>query len=178
VDVAAAAERLGALQRRRERHVEAVPGRDPADGQPQRDVAVGGDERLGGRDRDLELTRPGLGLQLLDVQPKPLEHRHQLGGEALDLEQPGGAEGGPRAQLVPQQRELDLERDPEIEAARRGDVARAAQERAGTGGERAPVLVDLVHRRPCDPLVQQHRGVEVRHHPQVAGGSLEPVVAG
>ena len=115
---------------RGERDVEAVPGGDPADRQPQQHVAVGGGERLGGGDGDLELARAGLGLDLLDVQALRLQLAHEVGGEVLDLEQPGGAERRPGADALAEQRELDLERHLEREPAgapRRPAIRRSSE---------------------------------------------------
>ena len=159
-----------------------VCGRDPADGQAEQDVAVGGAHRCGRRHGNLELSRPGLGLDLVDVQALLLESRHEVGGELLDLEQAGGAEGRPPAQWAREreQGELDLEGDLERETAGGRRALHAAQERPLAGRCRQPILVDLIHGRPCQPRrpAQPHGGVDVRHHPEVAGRPLEPVQSG
>ena len=172
--------------RRGEGDVVAVRRCDPADGQANEHVPIGG------RKGSTAAWRPRTGPDPLrpgsDRRGRPvLERGHQVGREVLDLEQPGGAEGGPtcnarsRGSSVNSTSNDDLEREP---ARGRRALPGRAQEcslarrrrlpRPGGSGPPVPTPARRVRsasqrRRGRAPYASRRRDRRAREPRQVGG---------
>ncbi len=184
MEVAAVADALGEDRRGEGDHQAVAPG-DRPDRLARQHAAVGRRHRVQRADRQLELPRRVLGMDLIDVHALLGERGQELGGAVAQLDLPGGAvrrtgHRGPELALgggAVADGPLDLDRRPEGQAlpGRVGD--QVAQQGARAARMRLALLGDPVHRSPCPAGLrgQHHQPVQIGVEPQIAVGGAKDI---
>jgi hypothetical protein len=182
--VAAVADGAGD-HRGRERDPQAVPLRDGPDRLAHQHALVGGADRAGRRDRDLELAGRVLRVELVDGDPLVLQRDQHVAAVVAELDQPGhpvgrAAAGRKEVVVVAPDRPLDLDRHPERDVAGRRQLGHPPGEAALVGDPRLALLGEPVGRRPGPARLRGQRDdpVEVGPQPQVAVRAAEQAGAG
>ena len=164
---------------RREGRLPAVPGADAADGLARQDHQVGRLHRVAVTERDLQLARGVLGVELVDTDALLLERGDQIGDEVRELREDDRAVGRaamrrhqPAVLLLAAGEPLDLAAHRQVQALRRRPVDHAPQERPLADRGDLALLREPVGRPPGPAGLrrQDANRVRVHHQPVVAGG--------
>ena len=158
---------------RRERHAEPVPGRRPSEQDAGQHRPVRGEQRVRGRERDLELVGAVLGVQLFDRHIGGREARLHVGQEPPDVQHgahpvalPGTAR--PRRPVGGDEHELQLRAHRRAQAGRPGSCGDRPQPRPRAPAVRRPALLVQVRGCPGDAVVDDGQHVRVDPQAQVA----------
>jgi hypothetical protein len=155
-------------RQRRERHRELVPPPHPAGEQAGQHDVVGGGERVGRADRELELAVAVLGVDLLDRETGPVGGREQVEDERFDVQQGAQPVGVPARAVAGREHHLELTAEARLEPALGEPGDGPAQQAAGADRRRRPVLVEHLRRCPRQPGTEHPEAGEVGAQPQVA----------
>ena len=165
---------------RREGRAVAVPLAHRPQRHPHQDRGVGGLDRRLGDDRELELRRGVLGVELLDDDPLRLERLDHVAAVVRELHETrhavAGARGDRREVVAVGAGEdpLDLEGGLDLEPAAAERLDLAPQQQPAAARVLLTVLRPALPRRPGPARLrgQDHHPVEVRDDPLVADRAL------
>src|SRR6266508_1570985 len=164
---------------------QAVPGRHRADGLAHQHREVGGADRVGRCDGQLELAGGVLRMELVHDDALGGERGEQVLDVVRHLDDPGhpvggAGAGGHRVVAGLADEPFDLVRHPQLEPGLRGPLSLAPRERALAGGVQLALLRPAVHRRPGPPLLGREPGqpVEFGMQPQVSDRAADVAAGG
>src|SRR6266540_1654549 len=164
---------------------QAEPGRHRADGLAHQHREVGGADRVGRCDGQLELAGGVLRMELVHDDALGGERGEQVLDVVRHLDDPGhpvggAGAGGHRVVAGLADEPFDLVRHPQLEPGLRGPLSLAPRERALAGGVQLALLRPAVHRRPGPPLLGREPGqpVEVGMQPQVSDRAADVAAGG